>query len=196
MASPPTQPQAARESEQYLRTYKSMELLFILGSTRITRHQERGRNAWWGSLGLEVPAAPKLMTWGDSSLFFVGFFWFFKPPSVFPSLIWPRCERWVLNWRICLVIGIHGVFWGQSWPLQVELLGQRGGMGVGWDPALCEQELPQPLAPRTYPSDAAPMPWPSRSTQTTDRQRDLQAELGILLALMDLTQPHSCGLLF
>lgn len=108
MASPPTQPQAARESEQYLRTYKSTGLLFILGSTRITRHQEWGRNAWWASVGLDVPAAPRLMTWGQGNLFFVGIFWFLKPPRVFPSLTGPRYERWVLNWRICLVFGIPG----------------------------------------------------------------------------------------
>lgn len=57
LASPPSQAEAACQSGQHLRTYKSLELLLILGSTRITRHQEC-------LVGLEVPAALRFVTWG------------------------------------------------------------------------------------------------------------------------------------
>lgn len=184
------------ESEQYLRTHKSTGLLLILGSTRITRSGA-------GMLdGLGNPCSSQAGDFGTKQFIFCRIVLVFEPLSVFPCPTGPRRERRAPNWRMGLVLGLleHSQCSGGNpgpcrWSCWLWGVGWGGWECLAWDPGRTEQEPPQPAAPWTYPS-APPPPWPPRSAQTMHRQRDLQAGLGILLALMDLTQPHSCGLLF
>lgn len=85
-------------------------------------------------VGLEVPAAPRLVTLGHSSWFFVGLFWFLSLWAFLHDRLDPgvngehRTEGWVWCWDSWSTPRALG----QSWLLEMELLAQRGGMGWKW----------------------------------------------------------------
>lgn len=198
VASPPAQP----EAEQYLRTHKGTELLFILGSKdnqTPAAGQECLVGCLWAWNSLQLPGCwPR-----DGTIYFCRIFLDFSLQvfsitdctPVWTVSIKPKDLFGVWDcWNLLLELW---VFWGESWPLEVQLPAQRGGWGcLGWDPGCCEQEPP----------------WlPELTRGTRRRRRGLpgalgpragrgpEPELGIALALLSwiyLAQPHSSGLLF